>query len=293
MDERQAFRSFVADILRGYSAHRVQELAAALAFYGALSVAPLLVVVTYLTGNFLGQHAAQGELFARLQSHLGDRVAQLLARAVANASPRPGHYPALIGGVVALMSAAGLFQQVRTSLRRIWGVPDEEGLRGFLRRKGLAFVGIFLFVPLVGMLLGAYAVLSAFFVLGSAAAAVAEEALSLLVLGGTFMLAYRQLAGASVPWGAAAVGGGFAATLFLAGRFLLTWYFARAAAVSVYAAVGSLMALLLWLFFSAQVFLLGAEVARLIGERPGRGILEGHMAAEENSEGGRIGMAEL
>ena len=65
------------------------------------------------------------------------------------------------------------------------------------------------------------------------------------------------------------MGGGFAATLFLAGRFLLTWYFARAAAASVYAAVGSLMALLLWLSFSAQVFLLGAEVARGIGERRG------------------------
>ena len=137
MDERRAFfRSFVADILRGCSEHRVQELAAALAFYGALSVAPLLVVVAYLAGNFLGQHGVQGELFARLQSQFGDRVAQLLARAVANASPRPGHYPALIGGAVALMSAAGLFQQVRTALRRIWGVPDEEGLRGFLRRKG-------------------------------------------------------------------------------------------------------------------------------------------------------------
>jgi membrane protein len=279
MDERRAFRSFVADIVRDCSAHRVQELAAALAFYGALSVAPLLVVVTYLAGNFFGQYAVQGELLARLQSHLGDRVAQLLVRAVANARPRPGHYPALIGGAVALVSAAGLFQQVRTALRRIWGVPDEEGLRGFLHRKGFAFVEVFFFALFVGVLLGAYAVLSAFFVLGSAAAVVAEEAFSLLVLGGTFMLVYRLLAGVSVPWGAAAVGGGVAATLFLAGRFLLTWYFARAAAFSVYAAVGSLMALLLWISFSAQVFLLGAEVTHRIGERPRRGSLEGRKAS--------------
>lgn len=268
--KRGAFRPFVADVLGGWSAHRVQELAAALAFYGAISVAPLLVVVTYLAGTLLGQRAAQGELFVGLQSQFGDRVAQLLEQAVANARPRPGHYPALIGGAALLASTAGLFQQVRTALRRIWGAPEEAGLRGFVRRKGLGFAGIFLFGLLVGVLLGAYSVLSAFFVLGGATAVVVEEASSLLVLGGTFMLAYRLLAGVHVPWAAAAAGGAFAATLFLAGRFLLTWYLARAAAVSVYAAVGSLMALLLWLSFSAQAFLLGAEVARALGGRSGR-----------------------
>lgn len=271
MGQRRFSRRFVADIVSGWSEHRLPELAAVLAFYGALSLAPLLVVVTYLAGNFLGQDAAEGELFARLQHYLGDRVAQLLERAVANARTRPGHVPALLGGAVALVSAAGLFQQVRTALRRIWGAPEEEGLRGFLRRKGLAFAGIFLFGLLVGVLLGAYALFSAFLVLGSTTAVVAEEASSLLVLGVSFMLAYRLLAGVSVPWGAAATGGVFAAALLLAGRFLLSWYFTRAALVSVYAAVGSLMALLLWLSFSAQAFLLGAEVARVLGESSKRG----------------------
>jgi membrane protein len=266
-EKRRAFASFVSDIMRGCSAHNVSNLAASLAFYGALSLAPLLVVIAYLAGLIFGRRAIHGELFAHLQFYLGDNAAQLLERAVAYARTHAGHYPVFISSIVVLGSAASLFQEIRSALHRIWGVPDRDGWRGFLGRKGHAFAGVFVYGFLAVVLLGAYAFLSAFSVLGGTAAIIVEEASSLFVVSGSFMLSYRLFSGAKVPWKAAAAGGTFAATLFLAGRFILTWYFARAASVSVYAAMGSLMALLLWLYVSNISFLIGAEMARAIGER--------------------------
>jgi membrane protein len=265
-EKRRAFASFARNISKGYTAHNVPNLASSLAFYGALSLAPLLVFVTYLAGMVYGKRAIQGELFSRLQFYLGDNGAQLLERAVAYARTHGGHYPLLLSALVAVWGAASLFQEIRSALHQIWGVPDKEGLRGFLGRKGHAFAGVFVYGLLAVVLLGAYAFISAFSVIGGTAAVIIEEASSLIVVSGAFMLSYRLFSGAKVPWRAAAAGGTFAATLFLTGRFILTWYFARAAPVSVYAAMGSLMALLLWLYISNIAFLIGAEMARTIGE---------------------------
>lgn len=265
--KHRAFASFIADISKGYAAHRVPNLAASLAFFGALSLAPLLVVITYLAGIIFGTRALHGELFVHLEFYLGSEAAQLLQRAVAYARTHGGHYPLLFSGIVALWGSASLFQEMRLALHRIWGIPDKEGFRGFLGRKGHAFAGVFVYGFFAVILLWVYAFLSAFSAFVGTAMVVIEEVMSLLVGSIAFMLAYRLFSGAKVPWRAAAVGGTFAAALFLAGRFILTWYFARVASVSVYAAMGSLMALLLWLYVSNIAFLIGAEMARALGER--------------------------
>lgn len=244
----------------------MSSLAASLAFFGALSLAPLLVVVTYLAGLIFGKSAVHGDLFAHLRFYTGSEAAGLLERAVAYARTHGGHYPLLFSGIVALWGSASLFQEMRLALHRIWGVPDKEGLRGFIGRKGHALTGVFVYGFLAVLLLWAYTFFSAFSVLAGTNAVIVEESLSLIVGTIAFMFSYRLFSGAKVPWRAAAAGGTFAAALFLASRFILTWYFARAASVSVYAAMGSLMALLLWLYISNVVFLLGAEMARALGE---------------------------
>jgi len=262
-----ALVSFIRNISKGYAEHKVPNLAASLAFFGALSLAPLLVVITYLAAMIFGRRAVHGELFVHLQFYIGSEAAGLLERAVAYAKTHGGHYPLMFSAAIAFWGSSSLFQEMRFALHRIWGVPDREGFRGFLGRKGHALTGVVVYGLLAIILLWAYAFFSAFSVLGGPSAVIVEELLSLLVGTIAFMLSYRLFSGAKVPWRAAAAGGSFAAALFLAGRFVLTWYFARAVSVSVYAAMGSLMALLIWLYISNIAFLIGAEMARALGEK--------------------------
>ncbi len=264
---RGAFLSFLSNVSKGYTVHKVPNLAASLSFFGALSLAPLLVVITYLAAIIFGKRAVQGELFSHLQYYIGTEAAGLLERAVAYAKTHGGHYPLIFSAAIAFWGSSSLFQEMRFALHKIWGVPDREGFRGFLGRKGHALTGVVVYGALAIILLWAYAFFSAFPFFGGVYSVLVEEVMSLIVGGIAFTLSYRLFSGAKVPWRAAAAGGTFASALFLAGRFVLTWYFARAVSVSVYAAMGSLMALLIWFYVSNIAFLIGAEIARVLGEK--------------------------
>lgn len=265
--KRGAFLSFISTVSKGYTVHKVPNLAASLSFFGALSLAPLLVVITYLAAIIFGKRAEQGELFVHLKFYLGTEAAGLLERAVAYAKTHGGHYPLIFSALIAFWGSSSLFQEMRFALHKIWGVPDREGFRGFLGRKGHALTGVIVYGLLAIILLWAYAFFSAFPFLVGTYSVIIEEGMSLAVGSIAFTLSYRLFSGAKVPWKAAIVGATFASALFLAGRFVLTWYFARAVSVSVYAAMGSLMALLIWFYVSNIAFLIGAEIARALGEK--------------------------
>ena len=136
-EDRGAFLSFLSNVSKGYTVHKVPNLAASLSFFGALSLAPLLVVITYIAAIIFGKRAVQGELFVHLQYYIGTEAAGLLERAVAYAKTHGGHYPLIFSAAIAFWGSSSLFQEMRFALHKIWGVPDREGFRGFLGRKVL------------------------------------------------------------------------------------------------------------------------------------------------------------
>jgi membrane protein len=261
---------FIADVFRGREEHDLDGLSAALAFYGALSAAPLLLVAIYLAGVFLGRETVSGDLFLTLERFVGGDAARLLQSAVSRARPDNRSYPLAIGAGVTLLAASALFERVRHSLRLIHGAPPEEGIRGYLRRGGVPVLLVAGFGLLIVPAIEAYSLLTLVPAFRGRLPLWAEESLSLAVLTGVFGLAYRHLSGVPVRRSSAALGAFVAALLFAAGRFLLAWYFSRAAVVSLYGAGGSLIVLLLWFYWSSQAFLLGAEVTR-VHARPPRG----------------------
>ena len=259
---------------------RTFERGAALAFYAVFSVAPVIVLAFTAASLVLGKEAAQGRLTQGIESAVGHTVAVAI-QATANHTYRSGSsIPATVLSVIFFgFGATGLFSQLQTALNAIWEVEPKSGrgLRGILRDR----LGSFLAV------LGAAALLLAALLVTAALSALGRILPSSPMLEGfplwrtvMFLIAaafltlaiavvYRILPDAKIAWRDVWVGAGASAVLSLFGNHLIGWYLAAAGVRSVYGAAGSIVIVLLWVYYSSQVVLFGAEFTRLYAEYRG------------------------
>jgi len=249
--------------------HDAPTLAAALAYYALFSLAPLLIVVIAICGVVFGPDAARGEVFARLRGVMGDEGAQAVQALVENARrPAAGLLATLSGLLAALLGATGVFAQLRQALNTIWGLPTPGTLRGLMRHRLAAFV----LVLLTGALLLASVALSTTLagivqVQGEARAAPAALAevvhfsLSFATVAALLAAIYRYLPEARLPWSAVWPGAAAASLLLTIGKSLIGLYLGRSGVASAFGAAGSLVAVLVWVYYSAQIVLFGAELA--------------------------------
>jgi membrane protein len=251
------------------------RLGAALAYYTMLSVAPLLVVVAAIGGLVYGPKAARGELAQQLEGLVGRQGAELLQTMLANAyHPGAGVVASVLGVVVLLLGATGVFVELQASLNRIWGVQGQApgGAWGFLRTRLLSF----LMVLAVGLLLLASLVLSAVLSavgrhLPGAGSAALWQVLNLVVSLGIitvlFALVFKLLPDAHVAWGDVWVGAALTAVLFTVGKSLIGLYLGTSGVGSTYGAAGSLAVFLVWVYYSAQILFFGAELTQVYANR--------------------------
>lgn len=272
--------------LRWSSEDRVPMMGAALSFYAVFSIAPLLVIVTGVAGLFFGDQGGR-ELLDSLASATGSLGAQAVISLVRGAASRPesGLVATVIGVFTLLLAASGVFGQLHESLNAIWK-PSHAARGGWAataraRLLSFAMVGVILVLLLASVVVTTLlSAASRYFgpaLPGGAAAWQALNALaSLVVIGALFALTYKLLPDARPPWRAALRGGLWTSVLFAAGQYAIGLYLGRTAVASMYGAAGSLVALLLWIYYSAQIFLFGAELTRAFAregsipaERPG------------------------
>jgi membrane protein len=261
---------------------KAPRLGAALAYYAVFSIAPLLVIVIAICGLVLGgEEAARQRVVAQLQASAGDAAAQAIDSLLVNTSdPKAGRIATIVGAVTLLLGALGVFVQLQDALNTIWKVTPRpgRGIVGILRDRLLSF----LIVLGVGLLLLAALVVSA------ALAAINRfvtpdwlpgsvqlwEVVNGLVSFGFvtlfFAMLYKVLPDVKIGWADVWVGATVTAGLFTAGKFLLGLYLARAGATSAYGAAGSLVLVLLWVYYSSQIFLFGAEFTRVYADCFGR-----------------------
>jgi membrane protein len=245
-------------------------MGAALAFYAVFSIAPLLVILTGAAGLFFGDRGGK-ELLDALAGATGSLGAQAVISLVRGAASRPhsGLVATIIGVITLLIGASGVFGQLQESLNAIWKSPDPPrgGWSMTIRRRLLAFamVGVILLLLLASMI--ATAVLaSAGRVIGDAlpGGAAAWQAVNALVsfavIAFLFALTFKLLPDRRPSWRACLRGGLWTSVLFTAGQYALALYLGRTAVASTYGAAGSLIALLLWVYYSAQIMLFGAEL---------------------------------
>ncbi len=258
------------------------RLGAAMAFYTLLSLAPLLVVVTAIAGMIFGEKAAEGRLVQEIENYVGPKGAETIQALLVNAAePGAGLTATLISVGIMFVAASGVFAELQKALNVAW---EAEARRagGLLRAVKARFL-TFVMVLLIGALLLTSLVAStALAALGRHAAdllpgsaqglRLAEFAVSYGLLTVLFALTFKFLPDVPLAWEDAWVGGAVTALLFTAGKYLIGLYLATSTVASAYGAAGSLVAFLIWVYYSAQAFFLGAEFIQVRARRAGRPI---------------------
>ena len=246
------------------------SMGAALSYYTVFSLAPMLLIVIGVAGLIFGQDAARGALFDQLRGMMGTDAAKTIQDMLSGASkPSQGILATAIGVVVSLIGATSVFGELQDSLDRIWSVPIKDkpsGVWGMLRSRVLSF----------GMILGIAFLLMVSLVAGTAVSALGKwwspffGGWELLAQGVTFLfgfvvttvgfaMIYKLMPRAAVQWHDVWIGALVTSALFSLGRFVISLYIGKSGVASGFGAAGSLVVVFVWVYYSAQIFLLGAE----------------------------------
>lgn len=274
--------SMIKETFKEWMEDRAPLQAAAMAFYTIFSLAPLLLIIISVAGLVFGREAAQGALVGQLRGLLGDQGAEMIQTMIANAHKSGASIiTTIIGIVTLLLGASGVFGHLQEMLNTIWDVKPapNRGIMGAIRSRFLSFsmvlgVGFLLVVSLV--LSAALAALTQYLgtILPGADALwhAVNFVVSFLVITLLFAMIFKVLPEAKVAWRYVWLGAVVTALLFTAGKFLLGLYLGQSAVGSTFGAAGSLIIILLWIYYSAQILFLGAEFTQVYARRRGAGI---------------------
>jgi membrane protein len=267
------FLGTLKQAVRKWSADGASRLGAALAYYALFSVAPLLIVAVGIAGLIFGEEAARGEIVGQIEDRVGSSVAGFLEDMMTGTQGGAGVVATVIGVVLTLLGASGLFLQLKGALNVVWDVPAQatKGIVHLLRARALAFLSVLGLGVLLIAVLAASSVVSALGGLVSNDLSFLAPLLQwlspvvmLALLTVVFALVFKVLPDAVVPWKGLWRGAAFTSVLFTVGTFLLGLYLGGGAVGSGFGAAAALVTLLLFTYYSAQIFLLGAEFTRVL-----------------------------
>lgn len=255
------------------------RLGAALAFYTLFSLSPLLIIAVGVAGLIFGREAAQGHIIAQIEGLMGHDGAIAVQALIESArKPASGIMANLFGLFTLLVGATGLFGELQASLNTIWEVPDQPGtgVVGILKTRFLSFtmvlgMGFLLLVSLVvsAALAAAGHSLSGIFPKVALVGLVVNFLVSILVTTLLFAMIYKYLPNVTIAWSDVWIGAAVTALLFTGGKFLIGLYLGTSGMASAYGAASSLVIILIWVYYSAQIFLLGAEFTQIYSTRWG------------------------
>lgn len=257
----------------------VTRLAASLAYYTLLSIAPLIILAIAVAGLAFGEEAAREHIAGELSGVVGGGAASAVQSIAKNAhTPGTGALSVTIGILVLLFGASGVFGELQSALNTVWDVAPKpgRGIGGIIKDRFFSFtlvVGV-AFLLLVSLVLSAALTwVGEFFEHtlpgGAALWQVLNFAISLAVVTSLFALMFKTLPDVHIQWRDVWVGAAVTAVLFTIGKFGLGIYLGSAGVSSAYGAAGSIVALVIWVYYSAQVLLVGAEFTEVYARRFG------------------------
>ena len=255
--------------VKGWTDDKATSMGAALAFYSLISLAPLLIMVIAIAGLFLGHDRAEEVLFTEVGGLLGEQGAQGIRTILQSVNTqRDGLLAAVIGGITLLLGATTVFAELKSDLDHIWKVAAQktEGVWGFIRTRLLSFgmVMSIAFLLLVSLVVSAAIGAMGEALFGGMAAAlhIGEFLVSVLVMTALFAMMYKLLPAAKIPWSDVWAGAFVTALLFWIGKFAIGLYLGKSDVVSSFGQAGTLVLVILWIYYSSQIFFLGAEFTR-------------------------------
>ena len=293
--------SIVKQTLSEFGADKIPRLGAALAYYTVFSIAPLVVIAVAIVGFVFGEQAAQGELQSQLETLMGEQGAQFVQSTVAATRESGGGVIATIVGVITLLfGASGALVELQAAMNQVWDVePDPDaGWKDTIRVRLLSFgmilvIGFLLLVSLVlsAVISGLGGLISEWIALPPASIQLLNQGVSFLVIALLFAAMFKFLPDRAVAWGDVWLGAAITAVLFGVGKWLIGLYIGHSGVASTYGAAASLVVLLVWVYYSAQVVLLGAEFTSVWATNRGslRGkSRKGRIAEAEDEDGWRV-----
>lgn len=259
------------------------RLAAALAYYTLLSIAPLVVFAVAVAGLAFGEDAARGQISQQISAVVGEQAGQSIEGIARNAhAPAAGVLSSLVGLIVLLFGASGVFGELQSSLNAIWEVEPKpgRGLLGIIKDRFFSFTMVLgvAFLLLVSLLLSAAIAAFGHFLAGAmpggeALWTVLNTLISLAIITVLFALIFKVVPDAEIRWHDVWVGGAVTALLFTIGKLLIGLYLGKSSLTSSYGAAGSLVALIVWVYYSSQIVFLGAEFTQVYAKRYGSRIV--------------------
>jgi membrane protein len=262
----------------GWSNDNAQRMGAALAYYAIFSLAPTLVIAIAVAGFFFGKHTVKGQFADQMEQLVGPEPAEAVQTILANADKLGSRsLPAIISVVMLFIGAMGLFSELRSAMNTVWKVQPtgSSSILAFLRGYLISFIMVLLIAALLFLLMVANAILTALIthfdqLESSLGNPVVNWAILWLITTLLFAMIYRLLPDKPVAWRDVWLGAAVTSMLFGVGSWFIGFYLVHAGVGSVYGAAGSLAVLLTWLYYSAQVFLFGAELTVAFARRYGR-----------------------
>jgi membrane protein len=288
--------ALVRETFNAWSADKVPRLAAALSFSTIFSIAPLLIIVIAIAGTALGARGGlehphgnvEAQLLEQIRMRAGTQAADAVRDLVAAnfSKPHQGIIAQIVGWLTFILGASGVFASLQDSLNTVWHVePTKQSLWLTVRQRiaslGMVFVIGFLFL-LMFLVTAAVAVVTTYFtqLLPFAGAGLMLTSVNYGVALGLmtvlFALIYKILPDAKIDWSDVWIGSGITAVLVVIGQALIGLYLSRSGTASAYGAAGSLLVLLLWIYYSALTLFFGAEFTKVYAVRRGKAIAAGH-----------------
>jgi len=241
---------------------------AAMAFYAVTSLAPILLIVIAIAGLVFGHDAAQAAIIAQMSGLMGKSSADMLQSAIQSASgTTSGTLGTIIGVIMLLVTASGVFGEMQSALNAIWKTKSKASTTSRLIRARAASLGLvgalgFLLIISLVMSAGIAAVgnmVTGFLPFGKLILGVLDVLISFFLLAVLFAAIYKLLPDRKLEWRDVIVGACVTSALFTAGKSLIGWYLGSSTVASGYGAAGALIIVLLWIYYSSEIFLLGAE----------------------------------
>lgn len=272
----QTFKEFLED--------NGLKLSAALSYYTIFSLPPLLIIIISLCGFFFGAEAVRGEIFGQINGLVGNDVAMQIQDTIKNVTlSKSNTFATIIGLIVLIIGASGVFVEIQDSLNYIWGIKakPKRGFIRFLKNRVTSFsmIGSAGFLLLVGLIVN-----SVMDVLNTRLTARFPQdsiylfyALNLLIvfliISLLFTVIFKTLPDGKIALRDCMIGAGFTALLFMIGKFAIGAYLGSSAVASVYGAAGSVILILVWVYYSAIILYFGAEFTKVYAHTHGKKII--------------------
>jgi membrane protein len=292
----KTFWEIIKETFRDFSEDKAARLAAALSYYTIFSLAPLLVIVVGIAGLLISATEVEAAIIQQVQGLAGQQTAQMVSEMLANFNrPGGGIITVVVGVVTLLIGATGVFGQLQDALNTIWEVEPKpnRGILGIIKDRFLSFTMILglSFMLMVSLVVSAgLTAVGTFFgnliPLGEWFWQILNQLISIGVITILFALIFQILPDVDIAWKDVWVGALVTSILFNIGKFALGYYLGNSAVTSGYGAAGSIIVILLWVYYTAQILFLGAEFTQVYARRFGSKIAPSTNATQI-SEGDR------